>query len=260
MRRSLIHDDNQMARSVMIQHLGEELDDFSRGDAFLVESKQEVAPTADCRDSSNTATFPSDSDFRRPAPYSPCLAEEGREGNVGLVLKVQDGPEFPHRTANPGDLRSGPSEACALIKFVVLAFGLLVGESCFSQSPPHCILREADLISILNDCLYAFDSPKVGLVAELGWRPENNASQLAFSEGFENSGSPTSRLSMKPLLSFQSIAREPSMDGPAIGSKDFRDKGDFHASLDRIDRALPYFVRRVCRYSSHAGNIGSSGK
>ena len=127
----MIHDNDQVPRLVMIQHLTKELDDFDRGDPFLIESEEEIASTADSRHGRHTCPISSDRDLRRVPSDPPGLAEKGGEGHVRFVLEVQNGSVFPDCSADLGNLRSGLLLAGLFVHLIVLPLRLLVCQTSF---------------------------------------------------------------------------------------------------------------------------------
>src|SRR5580658_8070695 len=129
MGRSLVHDYNQVAVLMKLQHLSQKMDDLCRSDPFVEQVEQEPSLAAQGRHSRYTPSFASDRHTRRLAAYAPGLTQERRQRDVRFVLKIQNRPEFPHRLANLRHDRPQPFPASLLVGFEILPFRLLVGQT-----------------------------------------------------------------------------------------------------------------------------------
>jgi len=150
---------------------------------------------------------------------SPRLSKQCGERDVRLVLKVQNGPVFPHRLADLGYLSAQPVLPFFLRQFEVFALGLLVGQTGLVQSPQHGLLRKGHVEFSLDDLNEPSCGPEVGLAAVRGRRGQDHLTQSVAIQLDQLPRPPDHRPPEQSIFtSFCLVARKPSMNRAAVGS------------------------------------------
>src|SRR5438876_1988893 len=118
---------------MMSQHFRQEVNHLCRGDTLIVQPKNQLPAAGYRRQSRNTAAFTSDSLLWRPATRCPRLAQESRQRDVRLVLKIKNRPVAPHGAADLWQFLASPGRSFLLRQLEILPFRLLVTHPCFMQ-------------------------------------------------------------------------------------------------------------------------------
>jgi hypothetical protein len=126
----------------MLEHLSQEMNHLVRRYPLLVQGRQQMPAFADCRERRDFSPLPRDLGLGGLAPRGPGFAQERRQRNVGLVLKVQDCSVFPHRVANRGQLVLDPFLSRRLVRLEILTFWFIDSQGPFRQIP--CGVRSDD--------------------------------------------------------------------------------------------------------------------
>src|SRR5271157_1537573 len=84
-----------MTLSVMIQHVSQKVNHLVRSNPLLTQDKQEVSSSANRRKGGDSSPFSSDLTLGCLSAWCPRLAQECRQRNVCLVLKIENCPVFP---------------------------------------------------------------------------------------------------------------------------------------------------------------------
>src|ERR1700682_549463 len=138
---SLVHDHYQVPSPMMRQHLPKKGDHFLGTDSLLMQLKEEPTPAIDGGNRRNSSSLTSYLLLGRQSTRRPSFAQKRCQRNIGLVLKIQQSPVFPHGFADFRGLTLHPFLTDLLIHFKVLTFRLLIGEPGFSQASPDRVMR-----------------------------------------------------------------------------------------------------------------------
>ena len=126
-----------------------------------------MSSLADGRHRRDTASSSGDTLFRGLAPRGPRLAQKCGQRDVGLVLKIENGPVFRDRFAGSRQYRSYPFLSGFFVNLIVFSLWFLVGQSSFAKPSPNRVFRYVVPISVLDDRLPAALSPNVRFLSDL---------------------------------------------------------------------------------------------
>src|SRR3989337_115473 len=231
------------------------MNDFIRGNPFLVQSKQQMATSADCRNGGNSSALSADPRFGSLSPRRPRLAQERRQGNVRLVLKIQNRPVFPHGFADFWQFACQPFQACSVVRLEVLTFWFLVGEPRFPKPSPNRVLGDGDLQFLLNDLMDPRHSPQVCFIPNTGCRLKNDLPQLFAVQLRQLAWTPASRSPVQAVFSLLPIPLDPTKECRAIRTVSLRHLSDGKAmKKDSLHGANPNIVGRVPSLA-HGGRL-----
>src|SRR6516164_4830737 len=177
MRRRLIHHNYQVASAMMPQHLPQEINHLTRGDALFEQPEQQATLTAQRRHGRHTAALAGHANVRRLATKRPRFPQERRQRHVRFVLEVQNSPEFACRSTNPRHFGLHPLFASFLIEFEVASLRFLVREARVSQSSPDGVFRKRDSIMFLNYSAQPTHRPQVRLKTKVRRRFQDDIVQ-----------------------------------------------------------------------------------
>ena len=217
-RPCLIHDHNEMPSLVVSEHLPQELNDFIRCNPFSVQTEQKMPLPADSRHGCYAASFASNTLLWSFSSRRPGFAQEGRQRDIGFVLKIRNSPVFFDGLADLGNFLPHPFFSSLFVDFVVFAFRLLVSQACFAKSSPDGVLRYRDFIFLFDDGTQAPHRPEVGFITELGSRVENQFLKFFFVKFLQQARSPAARSTLQAICAFGIIASHPSKNSRAVRS------------------------------------------
>src|SRR5580658_5573931 len=235
-----------MTPAVMIQHVSQEVNHLVRSNPLLIQGKQEVSSSADRRKGGDSSPFSSDLALGRLSARRPRLAQECRQRNVCLVLKIENRPVFPHCFAYFGQRVFQPLLACLLVCLEVLAFRFLVRQSRFAKPSPNSVLRHNDVQFRLHDLMYPCYGPQVCLIAELRRRLKNEVPEPVTVYVLQLPGASTSGLPVQPEFSALLIPSYPSKKSSAVCAVRPRHVANGEALTEHsLHSSRPNLIRRV---------------
>src|SRR5579872_788378 len=253
---SLIHHYNQMPSRMMLQHLLEELDYLGGCDPLVERSKQQVTSTADGRHRGNAAALARHPNRRCLAARCPCLAEQCRQRDVRLVLKIQNRTVFLDRSANPGDFGLQPFLAGLLVNLKILSLRRLIRQARFAQSSPHGISRNDGTILTTQDLMYSPHSPQVSLEAKCRRWLQDDLIPYVFRKLSQFPRAATAGAALQAGFTLRIIPLAPAKQRRSVHL--IRRCGIYntHSTPQSFNRSAPYLARRISA-SAHSERLVS---
>src|SRR5437667_860782 len=218
MRRRLVHYHYQMAPRVMPQHLSQESNHLGGRDPLVVQAEKQLAATGDCRQCCYAPALTRHALLGRPPARRPRFTEQGRQRDVGLILKVQNSPVFPDGAANLRQLTASPFLTFFLRQFEVLSFRLLISHTSLMQSTHHRLLGDRNAESRAHHLDQSRRCPKVGLKPTLRRGREYHRPQCLGIYRCHLPGTPRYRSAAKTIIAFVMKSHQPSMNRGPIRS------------------------------------------
>ncbi len=235
-----------MATTVMMQHLGQEVNHLVGGDPLLVQGEQQVPTFADRRKSSHTSAPSGDLCLGGLSPRCPGFAQERCQRHVCLVLKIQKRPVFPHRFSNLGQSIVHPFLTRLVVRLEILTFRFLVRESRFAKPSPNRVFRDGDLQFLLNHLMDPPYGPQVCFVPEMCGRLKNKVPQPFALQLFQLTRPSTSCLPVQAIFTLLSISLYPPKQGGTVCVISLRNfPGRKAAPNDGLHRANPNIESRI---------------
>ena len=239
----------------MTEHLSQEVNDFIRSDPLLVQSKQEVSLLADRRKSGDPSSFSGNLTLGGLSSWCPGLAQERRQRNIGLVLKIENCPVFPHGFTHFRQRTLQPFLTSLVVRLEILTLRFLVCQSRFSKPSPNRVLRHDHLEFLLNNLMYPSHGPQVCLISEVCRRLKNQIPKPLAVHLPQLSWASAPNLPTQANFSLSLIAFEPPKQGSAVSTVCFRNVADREASTQHsLHCPCPHFVRRISSVN-HGGRI-----
>jgi len=243
--RSLIHNNHQVPLAMMPQHLPQEANHFLRRDPLFVQLKDQPPTTIDRRHRRYPAALARDFLTRRLPTGCPGFAEKRRQGDIRLVLEIEQSLEFPHGLADFRGFDPHPLLTGFLVHLEVLALGLLIGQTGVAQTPPNRVLRERGFILLLNDLMHTANRPQVRLKAKPGCGLENDVPQRRIIEVCQQPRPATAHLSYQAILASGSVPNYPAKQRRAINLISRRHLADWQATGHSLNGSDSNLVSRV---------------
>ena len=210
-----------------------------------MQTKQQASLPTDRGHGRYTAAFSRYLRLRRLAARGPRFPQKGRQGYVRLVLKIQNTPIFLDRFADFRHVLAQPFLPGLLARFVVFAFGLLIGKPGFTQPPPNRVLGNPGAESLTNHPMQSPHRPQIRFVTKIRRRTKHQLAPIVHTQILKFARATAARLPLQALLASLPITANPTENRGAIRAECVGDIGHRPPSQNRVHRTTTNCASRI---------------